>query len=56
LILKHLDQDEPEQYYKKVVALIFSTGKVICTGGRKKEDVERAYTNLLGELTEHGFL
>jgi len=55
---------EPEQFpgmvYRmsdpKVVTLIFSTGKVICTGARKKEDVERALTNLQKELTEHGFL
>ena len=40
---------EPEQFpgmvfrmkEPKVVILIFSTGKVICTGARNKEDVER---------------
>jgi transcription initiation factor TFIID TATA-box-binding protein len=55
---------EPEQFpgmvYRmnnpKVVTLIFSTGKVICTGAKNKEDVEIALTNLHKELTEHGFL
>jgi transcription initiation factor TFIID TATA-box-binding protein len=55
---------EPEQFpglvfrmsEPKVVTLIFSTGKVICTGARNKEDVELAYTNLQRELKDHGFL
>ena len=55
---------EPEQFpglvfrmkEPKVVILIFSTGKVICTGARSKEDVELALTNMHGELEEHDFL
>ena len=55
---------EPEQFpglvYRmkepKVVLLIFSTGKVICTGARNKEDVELALTNLERELKDTGFL
>ena len=55
---------EPEQFpglvYRlsepKVVILIFSTGKVICTGARNKENVELGLTNLHKELSEHGFL
>jgi len=55
---------EPEQFpglaYRmktpKVVLLIFSTGKVICTGARNKENVELAVTNLKRELTDLGFL
>ncbi len=55
---------EPEQFpglvYRmkepKVVILIFSTGKVICTGARSKEDVELALTNMHRELEQHDFL
>ena len=55
---------EPEQFpglvYRmrepKVVTLIFSTGKVICTGARNKKDVEVGITNLQRELKELGFL
>lgn len=55
---------EPEQFpglaYRmktpKVVFLIFSTGKVICTGARSKKDVELAVANLETELTDLGFL
>ena len=55
---------EPEQFPglvfrmsdPKVVTLIFSTGKVICTGARNKEDVELAFANLQKELEQHDFL
>ena len=55
---------EPEQFpglvfrmnKPKVVILIFSTGKVICTGARSKEDVELALTNMHRELKDHDFL
>ena len=55
---------EPEQFpglvYRmkrlKVVILIFSTGKTICTGARRKKDVELALENVHRELDEHGFL
>ncbi len=55
---------EPEQFpglvfrmrAPKVVTLIFSTGKVICTGARNKDDVELAFTNLKKELMDHDFL
>ena len=55
---------EPEQFpglvYRmsnpKVVILIFSTGKVICTGARNPEHVELALINLETELKGHGFL
>jgi transcription initiation factor TFIID TATA-box-binding protein len=55
---------EPEQFpglvfrmkEPKVVTLIFSTGKVICTGARNKDDVELAYENLKRELEDHDFL
>ena len=55
---------EPEQFpglvfrmrEPKVVTLIFSTGKVICTGARNKDDVELAYNNLRKELEDHDFL
>ena len=55
---------EPEQFPglvfrmsdPKVVTLIFSTGKVICTGARNKEDVEQAFTNLQRELKDNDFL
>ncbi len=55
---------EPEQFpgmvYRikepKVVLLLFSTGKIICTGARTKKDVEKALENLKTELTDLGFL
>ena len=55
---------EPEQFPglvfrmkdPKVVILIFSTGKVICTGARSKENVDQALTNMHRELEEHDFL
>ncbi len=55
---------EPEQFPglvfrmkgPKVVTLIFSTGKVICTGARNKEDVDLAFSNLRRELEDHDFL
>ncbi|MCK4614990.1 MAG: TATA-box-binding protein, partial [Thermoplasmata archaeon] len=40
----------------KVVLLLFSTGKIICTGARTKKDVEKALENLKTELTDLGFL
>ena len=40
----------------KVVILIFSTGKIICTGAKNTNDVELAVTNLKRELTDLGFL
>ena len=55
---------EPEQFPglvfrmkdPKVVILIFSTGKVICTGARSKENVDQALKNMHRELEEHDFL
>jgi len=51
---------EPEQFpgiiYKmqdpKCSFLIFESGKIICTGNRKMEDVERALNNLLKRLKQ----
>ena len=55
---------EPEQFpgmvYRifdpKAVLLLFSTGKVICTGTRKLSDAERAVDNLRKELKDFDFL
>lgn len=55
---------EPEQFpglvYRlktpKVVLLLFSTGKIICTGARTRADLEQAVANLQAELTDLGFL
>jgi len=55
---------EPEQFpglvYRikepKVVMLLFSSGKIVCTGGRKTEDVSVAVENLSKELTALGLL
>ncbi len=55
---------EPEQFpglvYRlddpKVVLLLFSSGKLVCTGARKPEDVERAVENVTEELTIAGLL
>ena len=55
---------EPEQFpgmvYRvgdpKVVALIFSSGKVVLTGARNLGDLELAYDKIKIELTNGGFL
>lgn len=55
---------EPEQFpgliYRmdepKVVLLIFSSGKVVCTGARKEEEVKRAVEKLYDKLDELGAL
>jgi len=51
---------EPEQFpgliYRmdepKVVILIFSSGKLVCTGAKKEEEVHRAVTKLQETLEE----
>jgi len=55
---------EPEQFpgliYRmdnpKVVLLIFSSGKVVCTGARKEEEVKEAIKKLYDKLNEIGAL
>ena len=55
---------EPEQFpglvYRidepKVVLLLFGTGKLVCTGGRKPSDVERAVDRISAELRANGLL
>ena len=55
---------EPEQFpgliYRmsdpKVVLLIFSSGKVVCTGAKKEEEVRRAVDNIHKLLKEQGVL
>ncbi|MFQ5884362.1 MAG: TATA-box-binding protein [Thermoplasmata archaeon] len=55
---------EPEQFpglvYRiddpKVVVLLFGSGKLVCTGARKPEDVERAVEKITEELTQAGLL
>ena len=55
---------EPEQFpglvYRledpKVVALMFGSGKVVCTGARKPADVERAVDKITSELRSRGLL
>ncbi len=65
---RSLDRDhveyEPEQFpglvYRmdtpKVVLLLFGTGKLVCTGGRKPSDVERAVDRISAELRANGLL
>ena len=38
----------------KTVFLIFSTGKIVCTGAKTKEDVARAIRKLSQEVVEYG--
>jgi transcription initiation factor TFIID TATA-box-binding protein len=38
----------------KAVFLLFSTGKIVCTGAKSKEDVARAIGKLAGEVKEYG--
>jgi transcription initiation factor TFIID TATA-box-binding protein len=55
---------EPEQFpglvYRldkpKVVALLFGSGKIVCTGARKTEDVELAVERITKELRDAGLL
>ncbi len=55
---------EPEQFpglvYRiddpKVVALLFTSGKVVCTGAKKREDIIRAVDRIQTDLTNAGLL
>jgi len=55
---------EPEQFPglvfsmddPKVVLLLFGSGKVVCTGARKKEDIERAAEKIAKELVSKGLM
>ncbi len=55
---------EPEQFPgailpvrdPKVVFLVFTTGKLVCTGGRKKEDVQRAVKDLYATLVKNDWM
>lgn len=55
---------EPEQFpgliYRmndpKVVILIFSSGKLVCTGARKEEDVHKAVGNLRQKLEKNDLI
>jgi len=55
---------EPEQFpglvYRvdkpKVVVLLFGSGKMVCTGARKVEDVEQAVERITRELRDAGLL
>jgi transcription initiation factor TFIID TATA-box-binding protein len=55
---------EPEQFpglvYRleepKVVLLMFGSGKVVCTGARKPEDVEKAMEKIAADLKANGLL
>lgn len=54
---------EPEQFPAailrvldpKVVFLIFSTGRLVCTGGKKEEDIYKAVKNLRKTLEDKGW-
>ncbi len=55
---------EPEQFPglihrmldPKTVILVFSSGKLVCTGGKTKEDVYRSVNNLHNLLEEKGLM
>ncbi len=55
---------EPEQFpglvYRldepKVVLLMFGSGKVVCTGARKPDDVEKAVEKITAELKANGLV
>ncbi len=40
----------------KVVLLIFSSGKLVCTGAKKEDDVKRAIEKIYKKLKELGVL
>ncbi len=55
---------EPEQFpglvYRmndpKLVMLFFGSGKVVCTGGKNEEDIQKGVEKVYEELTKTGFL
>jgi transcription initiation factor TFIID TATA-box-binding protein len=55
---------EPEQFpglvYRldepKVVILLFGSGKLVCAGARKPEDIEAAVDQITGQLLSMGLL
>ena len=55
---------EPEQFpglvYRvkepKIVMLLFSSGKVVCTGGKNLSDIKLAVEKLKSELSAAGFM
>jgi transcription initiation factor TFIID TATA-box-binding protein len=55
---------EPEQFpglvYRldepKVVVLLFGSGKLIITGGKKPEDAKKAVQKILSDLTNLGLI
>ena len=55
---------EPEQFpglvYRmkdpKVVILLFTSGKLVCTGAKDEEEINRAINNLVKELKEAGVI
>ncbi len=55
---------EPEQFpglvYRvekpKVVALLFGSGKIVCTGAKEIPDIDKALSQIVQELTEAGLL
>ncbi|MFO7793086.1 MAG: TATA-box-binding protein [Candidatus Saliniplasma sp.] len=55
---------EPEQFpglvYRmkkpKLVMLFFGSGKIVCTGGKNIEDIEKGIEKVYEELTKTGFL
>lgn len=55
---------EPEQFpglvYRvekpKVVALLFGSGKIVCTGARNEQEIREALDQIVKELTDSGFL
>jgi transcription initiation factor TFIID TATA-box-binding protein len=40
----------------KVVILLFTSGKLVCTGARKEEDVHQAVDNLHQKLEENNLI
>jgi len=64
LIVQHLDSTEyePEQFpglvYRlkkpKAAALIFSSGKIVCTGARSIEDVKTAFKKIISMIRKAG--
>ena len=55
---------EPEQFpglvYRvdepKVVALLFGSGKIVCTGAKEIPDIDRALSQIVTELTDASLL
>jgi tRNA-binding EMAP/Myf-like protein len=56
VIVGGADFFEPEELLNKTVILLFSSGKLVCTGAKKEPDVYRSVNNLHSLLEEKSLM